>query len=67
MSDKGIDPLPTFKKSISITRKKYKMLKFFGLAPEKTLYSSKNKVQYHYYAAKNNNQILNFGKNPTVQ
>ena len=31
MADKGKDPLPIFKKSISLT-KKIKKLKFFGLA-----------------------------------
>ena len=34
MADKGKDPLPIFKKSISLT-KKIKILKFFGLVQER--------------------------------
>ena len=33
MADKGKDPLPIFKKSIALTKKK--ILRFFGLAPER--------------------------------
>ena len=36
MADKGKDPLPIFKKGIFLT-KKIKILKFFGLAPEKLI------------------------------
>ena len=36
MADKGKDPLPIFKKSISLT-KKIKILKFFGQAPGKLI------------------------------
>ena len=36
MADKGKDPLPVFKKSISFN-KKIKILKFFGLALERLI------------------------------
>ena len=64
MADKGKDPLPIFKKSISLT-KKIKILKFFGLALEKLITSLKlNKLNCNIITMppKVINQINGFGK-----